>query len=103
EDGIRDFHVTGVQTCALPIYLQKHRAALSAADAFSGDSALEPKPVHGVDEMQHDAVAARAYRMTKTDCSSIDVEALAVERTKRKIGRASLGKERRDGSMGNHR
>src|SRR5690606_7250600 len=22
EDGIRDFHVTGVQTCALPIYLQ---------------------------------------------------------------------------------
>src|SRR5690606_40200484 len=21
EDGIRDFHVTGVQTCALPIYL----------------------------------------------------------------------------------
>src|SRR5690606_40160849 len=22
EDGIRDFHVTGVQTCALPIYFQ---------------------------------------------------------------------------------
>src|SRR5690606_40872225 len=22
EDGIRDFHVTGVQTCALPIWLQ---------------------------------------------------------------------------------
>src|SRR5690606_40634682 len=22
EDGIRDFHVTGVQTCALPIYTQ---------------------------------------------------------------------------------
>src|SRR5690606_41039273 len=22
EDGIRDFHVTGVQTCALPIYMQ---------------------------------------------------------------------------------
>src|SRR5690606_40589099 len=24
EDGIRDFHVTGVQTCALPISLTKH-------------------------------------------------------------------------------
>src|SRR5690606_42087455 len=24
EDGIRDFHVTGVQTCALPIYCPKH-------------------------------------------------------------------------------
>src|SRR5690606_38635595 len=23
EDGIRDFHVTGVQTCALPIYSRK--------------------------------------------------------------------------------
>src|SRR5690606_20537576 len=23
EDGIRDFHVTGVQTCALPIYLRE--------------------------------------------------------------------------------
>src|SRR5690606_40852556 len=23
EDGIRDFHVTGVQTCALPIFCQK--------------------------------------------------------------------------------
>src|SRR5690606_39616587 len=24
EDGIRDFHVTGVQTCALPIYTGQH-------------------------------------------------------------------------------
>src|SRR5690606_40592415 len=25
EDGIRDFHVTGVQTCALPIFLVEDR------------------------------------------------------------------------------
>src|SRR5690606_40206136 len=25
EDGIRDFHVTGVQTCALPIYYEWER------------------------------------------------------------------------------
>src|SRR5690606_39302970 len=25
KDGIRDFHVTGVQTCALPIYRFHHR------------------------------------------------------------------------------
>src|SRR5690606_39342044 len=30
EDGIRDFHVTGVQTCALPIYA-------NPADNSSGD------------------------------------------------------------------
>src|SRR5690606_40268852 len=35
EDGIRDFHVTGVQTCALPIFghaaMERHLAALEAA------------------------------------------------------------------------
>src|SRR5690606_41086894 len=28
EDGIRDFHVTGVQTCALPICLTEEQAQL---------------------------------------------------------------------------
>src|SRR5690606_27638102 len=32
EDGIRDFHVTGVQTCALPI-LEHHAALVFAQDA----------------------------------------------------------------------
>src|SRR5690625_2944721 len=31
EDGIRDGHVTGVQTCALPIYLVKHKVSLRAS------------------------------------------------------------------------
>src|SRR5690606_41076129 len=30
EDGIRDFHVTGVQTCALPIYLLNQWESLVA-------------------------------------------------------------------------
>src|SRR5690606_41161737 len=30
EDGIRDFHVTGVQTCALPIYAGRGRRLASA-------------------------------------------------------------------------
>src|SRR5436309_9013165 len=29
EDGIRDFHVTGVQTCALPIYADVRPAIVS--------------------------------------------------------------------------
>src|SRR5690606_39887406 len=34
EDGIRDFHVTGVQTCALPIYRDRGaRAARGPGDA----------------------------------------------------------------------
>src|SRR5690606_40017228 len=35
EDGIRDFHVTGVQTCALPIYAL--RKGHLAGYAVSGD------------------------------------------------------------------
>src|SRR5436309_4951787 len=36
EDGIRDFHVTGVQTCALPIYFPQFARdlALENPDAF---------------------------------------------------------------------
>src|SRR5690606_39298297 len=30
EDGIRDFHVTGVQTCALPIYPDRLTSARAA-------------------------------------------------------------------------
>src|SRR5215475_15517488 len=32
EDGIRDFHVTGVQTCALPIYRLIHFATHGVID-----------------------------------------------------------------------
>src|SRR5690606_40245588 len=34
EDGIRDFHVTGVQTCALPIYIVAHLQARFAGRPF---------------------------------------------------------------------
>src|SRR6266511_4170098 len=33
EDGIRDFHVTGVQTCALPIYGEHGQAARRVSGA----------------------------------------------------------------------
>src|SRR2546426_4100448 len=36
EDGIRDYKVTGVQTCALPIYQPRMRAELPS----SGDQVL---------------------------------------------------------------
>src|SRR5690606_40473218 len=34
EDGIRDFHVTGVQTCALPIFRWLHVAPPGAGTGF---------------------------------------------------------------------
>src|SRR5690606_40313735 len=38
EDGIRDFHVTGVQTCALPISAE--RATAQRHGTFGGSAAL---------------------------------------------------------------
>src|SRR5690606_41052672 len=39
EDGIRDFHVTGVQTCALPIYKCRQKQP-----AIDGESAHRSVP-----------------------------------------------------------
>src|SRR5690606_10852179 len=46
-DGIRDFHVTGVQTCALPILGPDENRALAACEAFTGDVLIV--------ESEHDA------------------------------------------------
>src|SRR5690606_41031420 len=60
EDGIRDFHVTGVQTCALPIYVV---ALLDAGDAgtdgLDDAGALVPEDggeLVGVRPLAHDLV-----------------------------------------------
>src|SRR5690606_39961268 len=52
EDGIRDFHVTGVQTCALPILISP--TSPSATDAYFNREAqtrlakIEERGEHGV-------------------------------------------------------
>src|SRR5690606_40985984 len=44
EDGIRDFHVTGVQTCALPISFVEQRQYRSTKAAESRSASLKPSP-----------------------------------------------------------
>src|SRR5690606_42141746 len=41
EDGIRDFHVTGVQTCALPIFYS--RAITESSQGQSGNGTRTPR------------------------------------------------------------
>src|SRR5690606_40619350 len=54
EDGIRDFHVTGVQTCALPIFraLIRRAAGHASSELFCGplrlDTATSKADVDGV-------------------------------------------------------
>src|SRR5690606_852871 len=42
EDGIRDFHVTGVQTCALPICLRENGIQADAINSFNLKYVVSP-------------------------------------------------------------
>src|SRR5690606_39799682 len=46
EDGIRDFHVTGVQTCALPIFPATHSyPAMPLAEQLVHQRCVHPGPL----------------------------------------------------------
>src|SRR5580692_12853566 len=55
----------------------QHRAALAATDTFGGDAALVAEPLHGVDEMQHDTIAAGADRVADADGAAVDIDPVA--------------------------
>src|SRR5215471_21254328 len=74
--------------------LDQHGTALAAADAFGGDALLDAEALHGVDEMQHDAVAARAHGMAEADGAAIDVELVALDAAGRAIKSEHLAAER---------
>src|SRR5690606_39784711 len=43
EDGIRDFHVTGVQTCALPIYRADKQFIADSLTTISWSDSIQTK------------------------------------------------------------
>src|SRR5690606_40192159 len=45
EDGIRDFHVTGVQTCALPIWSYTSIVNINSSTASSSRSCCKPSRI----------------------------------------------------------
>src|SRR5207245_5632390 len=58
EDGIRDATVTGVQTCALPIYpIPEQRFASSDADL--GYSHCDKHPCHAFDLIEREKICRR--------------------------------------------
>src|SRR5690606_40817196 len=67
EDGIRDFHVTGVQTCALPI----------------------SAPNHSTTEKQRDT--RRRTRHGRPDAAQGGSQAARTPRTRRRTGRRVAG------------
>src|SRR5690606_39690035 len=47
EDGIRDFHVTGVQTCALPIWLLEEGPRAVPLHRIASEAVALEDPAHG--------------------------------------------------------
>src|SRR5207253_4168751 len=76
EDGIRDGHVTGVQTCALPIYKVTLHKEINIGVAVSVEDGLIVPVLHGADRMSIAGLAratddlarrARAGKLTLQD------------------------------------
>src|SRR5690606_40742633 len=61
EDGIRDFHVTGVQTCALPIYVDQLLAVAQQEEQ----------------QVQHDEEADEEFKSTLANGEHLGGQVLA--------------------------
>src|SRR5690606_40587927 len=85
EDGIRAFHVTGVQTCALPIFRYP-------AEAGSEDAVMEAAIEAGAQDVESDLAKPDIYEDAPghtiwTDFEDLNEVAEAMSRAQ--IGRAS--------------
>src|SRR5690606_41076796 len=100
EDGIRDFHVTGVQTCALPILIHIDRAFLRAAQEVQAGTYrphVESETVKsGVIEcVLNPRLAELVGEQMAAKCRTV-VEERSEERRVGKEWRAGRRRERRD-------
>src|SRR5207302_3007121 len=88
EDGIRDFHVTGVQTCALPICLRARPGRTTSAS------------VNGTGRPAGSSQAARqGEKRAPLTTALVPAERRWIRRKTKQIGRASC-RERVERSVG---
>src|SRR5690606_41130403 len=91
EDGIRDFHVTGVQTCALPIYAHRVRERLHGALPDLLEVGLA-----GVDQARVDVEGNDALREPERVEAAIGFIELALDEL---VAARDRSEERRVGEM----
>src|SRR5690606_40569506 len=100
--GIRDFHVTGVQTCALPIsYARRLPCARGGASAAHPHRRLEPADVAGARPAgRRTARAGRGGRMSAAAFLPWQHETARAWLAGREIGRASCRERGEDAGGG---
>src|SRR5207249_5108860 len=84
EDGIRDRNVTGVQTCALPIYLGMR---LAAQLSHRLDHLREPAAVGGVVVAEPAAVGVERQLAHARDQVAVGHELAALRSEERRVGK----------------
>src|SRR5690625_7315757 len=93
EVGLRYGHVTGVQTCALPIYCSAIRISTGVSRVSSGDAPNITRALRLSSHQNSDRVSASPRERRASERSS-----LIVRRTDRKSGgqgeRAAVGRRR---------
>src|SRR5262249_22262181 len=77
--------VLALCSCCASHRLDEHGTALPAAAALGGDAALQAKALHCVDQVQDNAVAAGADRMTGTNRAAVNIETVARNAASRRI------------------
>src|SRR5688500_20180024 len=95
EDGIRDYKVTGVQTCALPIYHRPRRAHVRPSSGRPALGHREPARGHDRGARRRISRGRSEERRVGKECSS---RKAAVENRKRKkMKQLRTARKRKDG------
>src|SRR5690606_40501885 len=87
EDGIRDFHVTGVQTCALPICPLKFN---QASNGFRFPAAFLQAPIIHNEDSLNEFLKSAPYHLSVNhiDETSIQTKIRAIVRSEeRRVGK----------------
>src|SRR2546426_12554190 len=77
EDGIRDYKVTGVQTCALPIYLvqsQTHRDAHEERLRQFDARAMDVQEISVIERLQAEITELEVARCVQSSAEPLQVE-----------------------------
>src|SRR5690606_40521043 len=85
EDGIRDFHVTGVQTCALPICVEAEGAHGPVAEGVLRAGAVHPE-ADGADVAAGVPPLGRRGRAASALVAPAGVDLAAARSEERRVG-----------------
>src|SRR5690606_39849122 len=100
EDGIRDFHVTGVQTCALPIYAES--VSRARPTSVAGTRTMVPSFVTCLSALMPTSSKADKASFPSGSVMPVSKSTLPVQAARKRSEERRVGKEGRSGWRADH-